>query len=156
MRTILLFFILIVALFTSLPAQFVRPDARFDSLRNALEKWVDTPASPSVSIAVSHNGKVVWHEAFGWQDTAKTKRVSVNTLFPIASITKTMTATAIMQLREQDKLKLSDPVEQYLGHQVLSSHFPLAQRPTILNLLHHTAGMDMYFRNVYLGEQTKL
>ncbi|MBO9611417.1 MAG: serine hydrolase [Dyadobacter sp.] len=96
----------------------------------------------SGNILVADKGKVVYEKSFGHADfsthTPNTKRIS----FPIASISKTFTATGILQLAEQGKLKVNDPVKKYL------SDFPYPQI-TIQHLLSHCSGMPPY--NAYLN-----
>ncbi|MET7257083.1 serine hydrolase domain-containing protein [Dyadobacter fermentans] len=96
----------------------------------------------SGNILVADKGKVVYEESFGYADfptrTPNTKRIS----FPIASISKTFTATGILQLAEQGKLKVSDPVKKYLPG------FPYPQI-TIQHLLSHCSGLPPY--NAYLN-----
>src|SRR5262249_3920672 len=64
-----------------------------------------------------------------------------DTLFRIASITKTFTATAIMQLRDQGKLQLDDPVTKHLPSFAVRPREPGGQPITIRHLLTHVSGL---------------
>lgn len=89
------------------------------------------------NVLITEKGKVIYEKSFGYADFSGNKLNASNTRFPIASITKTFTATAILQLYEKGKLKINDPVEKYLPE------FPY---PTmkIRHLLSHTSGLQPY------------
>lgn len=152
MRLFFLTFLFATSYSNALLGQVILPDQRFDSLRNSLLEWAETASSPALSIAVSHRGEIIWQESLGWQDTARTQRVNTASRMPIASITKPFTATAIMLLVDQGLLKLDDPVSKHLGEDLWTAYSQLSREPTILDLLQHTAGMEMYYRNVYRDE----
>lgn len=91
----------------------------------------------SGNILVAKDGKIVYRGSFGYADFKRHLRNLPNTAFPIASMSKTLTATAILQLAEQGKLAVSDPVFHYL------SGFPYPD-VTIRHLLSHTSGLPPY------------
>lgn len=66
------------------------------------------------SLCLAKDGKIVDFQAYGYIDNAKKVSNAKNTIFNWASITKTLTCTSIMQLRDQGKLNLDDPVVKYL------------------------------------------
>lgn len=147
------FLVLLVLLSTGwLSAQTIVPNHKFDSLRNTITSWVNTDVHPSVSIGVFHRGKTVWLEAFGWKNVAQKEAATVETIYPLASVTKSFTATAVMMLVEQGKIKLDDPIDKYFSDKVIQAAFPIARKVTVRDLLHHTSGLDMYYRNVYHDE----
>src|SRR5687768_761642 len=61
------------------------------------------------NVLIADNGKIVYEKSFGYADFPAGKLNNLNTAFPVASITKTITSTAILQLREKGKLQISDP-----------------------------------------------
>lgn len=69
---------------------------------------------PGMAVAIVAGGETVYAKGFGSTTISGGQPVTPETLFPIASTTKTMTATAILQLVEQDKVNLDDPVRKYL------------------------------------------
>lgn len=89
------------------------------------------------NILVAENGKVVYEHSFGYADFSAKRPNTALSSFPIASITKTITATAILQLKEKGKLQLTDPVTKYLPD------FPYPN-VTITHLLSHTSGVPDY------------
>src|SRR3982751_6384330 len=69
---------------------------------------------PGLAVAVAKDGKVIFNEAFGYANLETKEKLTTNHIFRIASHSKTFTATAIMQLQEQGKLKIDDPLVDYL------------------------------------------
>ena len=89
------------------------------------------------NVLIAENGKIVYEKSFGYADFSSKKLNTKQTTFPIASITKTFTATAILQLFEKGKLNVNDPVSKYL------IDFPYPSI-TIRHLLSHTSGLQPY------------
>lgn len=69
---------------------------------------------PALELAITKDGKTVYHEAMGYADAAKTRPASKQDIRWIFSCTKVMTCIAAMRLVEEAKLSLSDPVSRYL------------------------------------------
>lgn len=86
------------------------------------------------SVLVAEKGKVIYDKSFGYADFADKRLIQTETLFPIASITKTFAATAILQQVEKGKIRLDDPAKKYLPA------FPYPEI-TVRHLLSHTSGM---------------
>ena len=84
------------------------------------------------NILVAENGAVVYEKSFGYADFTSKKPNTQNTAFLIASVTKTMTATAILQLQEKGKLQITDMYAKYFPD------FPYPNM-TIKQLLSHTS-----------------
>lgn len=91
----------------------------------------------SGNVLVAENGKVIFRGSFGYADFKNRLPNQVSTSFPIASISKTLTATAILQLAEQGKLTINDPVSRHLAG------FPYPD-VTIRQLLSHSSGLPPY------------
>lgn len=92
------------------------------------------------NVLIAENGKIIYEKSFGYADFSSKKLNTKQTTFPIASITKTFTATAILQLFEKGKLNISDPVTKYLND------FPYPTL-TIRHLLSHTSGLLRWLEN---------
>ncbi|HWA85211.1 MAG TPA: serine hydrolase domain-containing protein, partial [Opitutus sp.] len=124
---------------------------RLEVAHRALDRYVDDGKYAGYVTFFARNGKVVdWH-AHGWRDIAAKKPMEKDTIVRIYSMSKVITSVAILTLVEQDKLKLSDPVEKYLpelkDRQILVGGTadapqlkPAEGKITILNLLNQTSG----------------
>jgi CubicO group peptidase (beta-lactamase class C family) len=92
---------------------------------------------PGFSIAVVRDGQAVHSAGYGARDPQKNLPATPDTLFGIGSLTKSFVAVAILQLAEQGKLKLDDPVSSYLPLELGLSGRPI----TIRHLLTHSPGV---------------
>src|SRR5438445_9988306 len=90
---------------------------------------------PSISAAAIGNGEIVWQEALGLADVDGEVDATPDTQYRIGSITKTFTATAVMQLRDAGELDLDD---------TLGEHIPGAEhgRLTLRRMLAHVSGLQ--------------
>jgi len=93
------------------------------------------------NVLVAKQGKIVYENAFGWADYPNQSKLTLNSQFELASISKTMTATAILQLMERGKLKLSDSVQRFFPN------FPY-HGVTIRMLLTHRSGLPNYVYSI--------
>ncbi|WP_342118085.1 serine hydrolase domain-containing protein [Pseudoduganella sp. OTU4001] len=92
------------------------------------------------SVLVADQGKVVYHRAFGLANREWNIPHGTDTAFRVASLTKQFTATMIMQLAEQGKLRLDDPIGKY----VPELNADTGKRVTLHQLLNHTSGIVDY------------
>jgi CubicO group peptidase (beta-lactamase class C family) len=105
-----------------------------------LSRAVEEQHIPGLAIGVVQNGKLVYARGFGTMEVGKDDRpVTTQTLFHMASITKTFVATSIMQLWEQGKVDLDAPVRQYVPYFQLRD--ARAAAITVRQMLTHTSGM---------------
>ncbi|MGA8502175.1 MAG: serine hydrolase domain-containing protein [Candidatus Sulfotelmatobacter sp.] len=152
MRTVAYLVILAVGL-VSVSAQEVPPQSPdLSAVRREIQASIAAGRVPGISIAVAKNGKILWQEGFGWADVEKKTRATANTRYYIASVTKTITATAIMQLQERGKLRLDNPVNNYLGSAKLHSPLWDVSDATVRRVLSHTAGLTTFARSCLVGE----
>jgi CubicO group peptidase (beta-lactamase class C family) len=93
---------------------------------------------PGLVACVIKDDSIVWSQGYGFQNKAQRKPASVQSIMGIASVTKLVTATAIMQLVEQGKLSLDEPIERYLPFRIRHPAYPDATI-TVAQLLSHTA-----------------
>src|SRR2546428_10519649 len=95
------------------------------------------------SVVVLRDGRVVAHHEYGFADRALGQRVDERTIFHWASITKTLTAVAVMQLRDRGRLSLDDRVTRYLPELAqMHDTFGAIGDITIRMLLSHSAGFQ--------------
>ncbi len=129
--------------------------ARASRLLDILQAEVAKGRLPGAVALIARNGKVVLHEAIGQRDPASGAAMHKDAIFRIYSMTKPLVSVATMQLVEQGRLFLSDPVARYLPAftKVQVAHMENGQmqlRPpraavTVYDLLRHTAGMTYEF-----------
>ena len=90
--------------------------------------------SPSISASVFRDGEVVWRSAVGLADIGRDEPATTDHAYRIGSITKTFTATVVLQLREEGVLTLDDP---------LRAHVPeVSPGPTVRDALSHLSGLQ--------------
>jgi CubicO group peptidase (beta-lactamase class C family) len=131
------------------------------SLRGAVE----CNDVPGVVALVTDRKGVIYHGAFGVADVSSKRPLTEDSLFRIASMTKPVTALAVMQLVEQGKVNLDDPAEKYLpelkGVKVFVSFDaktgdyqlrPASKPPTVGQALTHTAGFGCPFTSATLRD----
>ena len=83
-------------------------------IHNTLSRFVDSSEIAGCSARIIRNDEVLFEESFGYADIESKLKMSGDTIFPIASMSKVITVAGIMQLYEQGMFKLWDPVSQYL------------------------------------------
>jgi serine beta-lactamase-like protein LACTB len=69
---------------------------------------------PGLSVAVARDGEIVWTEGFGWADVEDGLPVTPRTQFRLGSVSKTLTAAALLLLRERGRIDLDAPVQTYV------------------------------------------
>jgi CubicO group peptidase (beta-lactamase class C family) len=153
MKNILLLLSLLVGRTFAQPV----PDPAFSAERLAridrlLEKYTNENRIAGAVALVLHDGKPVYERAVGWSDKEAGRRMTVNTIFRIASQTKAITSAAVLALVEEGKIGLKEPVGNFIptfrqtyvavkdGAGIIKVP---AKRPiTIQDLLTHTAGIS--------------
>lgn len=96
---------------------------------------------PGLAVGIVHNGKLVYQKGFGYADIKLKTAITPKTCFRVASISKTFTAVAIMQLVEQGKINLDDKVEKYLPWFKAQTKDSNSSNITIRQVLSHTSGI---------------
>lgn len=99
---------------------------------------------PGAAVALIHNGEVVWTQGYGLADKANGIPVTPDTVFQVASISKSVSAWGVMRLVEAGRLNLDAPVEQYLTRWHLPPSESNHDGVTIRRLLSHTAGLSLH------------
>lgn len=110
-------------------------------------KLIDRMAAlhiPGVSVAVIHDGKIEWARGFGVTKIGGPP-VTPDTLFQAASISKPVTAIAVLRLVQAGKLNLDTDVNQYLKTwKIPDNQFTTTKKVTLRELLSHTAGITVH------------
>ncbi len=97
---------------------------------------------PGVIVGLNRDGKSVYRQGFGYRDLEQRRAITANTVMGIASITKSFTCAAIMQLQEAGKLTVHDPVLAYLP-EFRTPAQAYTERMTIHHFMTHTSGLPV-------------
>jgi len=113
------------------------------SFREAFEKYVHDDSIEGASYVVVEHGRAVGWHVIGMADRELGQAVDQRTIFHWGSITKTITAVAVMQLRDSGKISLDDSITKYVPEldRIHSDYGPVSQ-VTLKQLLSHTAGFQ--------------
>jgi uncharacterized protein YbbC (DUF1343 family)/CubicO group peptidase (beta-lactamase class C family) len=160
------FFFLTISLFlgravsgTSQSATAAAKSSDFSSMRMAevdsiIEKAVSDGNIPGAVLLVGHNSAVIYRKAYGERSLEpKREPMTLDTIFDMASLTKVIaTTTAVMQLVEQGKVRLNDPVAKYLPEFAQNDK----QDITVRQLLTHYSGLepDLDLKTTWEGKDT--
>lgn len=107
----------------------------------SLPQSMEAAKIPGAALAVIRNGQIESAEGYGLADIAASREVTTDTLFTIASVSKTVTAAALMTLYEQGKFGLDDDINPYLPFEVRNPDFPDVPI-TFRMLLTHTSSIQ--------------
>ncbi|HEX5581407.1 MAG TPA: serine hydrolase domain-containing protein, partial [Gemmatimonadaceae bacterium] len=129
------------------PARFSDPDrvaklsSAFGPIDSAFRAFATRTHVPGAAWGIIIDGKLAHVGVAGYRDVESRDPVRPNTVFRIASMTKSFTAMAIMRLRDEGKLSLDDPVERYVP-ELAGLDYPTSDAPriTIRHLLTHAEG----------------
>jgi CubicO group peptidase (beta-lactamase class C family) len=135
------------ALAQSVSGSFADPE-RLAKLQRALPEidrlmgeFRETSKVPGIAYGVIVDGRLIHAGTAGLREVPSGAKVDTGTVFRIASMTKSFTAAAILQLRDAGKLSLEDPAERYVP-ELASLRYPTTDSPriTIRHLLSHSTG----------------
>lgn len=97
---------------------------------------------PGASAGIVREGRLAWQAGFGYADLATLRRPDAHTLYRVASISKTFTATAIVHLRDAGRLGLDDPLVRHLPEfAAVRCHHGRVEDVTLRRLLSHRSGL---------------
>lgn len=135
---ILVFCFVVVCLPTGIFAQ--QSEGRFkQQLEPLIKQVVEQANMPGFAIAIVENQKIVYAEGFGVKNLNTGEKVTTQSLFHMASITKPFVATSVMQLWEAGKIDLDAPVKKYLPYfQLKDERYATI---TVRQMLSHISGM---------------
>ena len=133
-----------------------RPTAaiRLHSVDAVVEQAIHDGNIPGAVLLVGHNGRVIYRKAYGNRALEPRREpMTLDTIFDLASLTKVIaTTTAVMQLVEQGKVRLNDPVAKYLPEFAQNGKDDV----TIRQLLTHYSGLapDLDLKSPWEGKET--
>lgn len=119
-----------------------------ESLDGFVEEMMAERQIPGLSLAVIHDRKLIKTQSYGFLNTELKVKTRPSSIFPIASMSKPLTATAIMLLVQEGKVELDAPIGTYLADAP-----DYWQEITVRRLLDHTAGLSesVYAENSWMG-----
>lgn len=124
----------------------------------ALDSYVETQMQalnlPGLALGIVHNDQIAHLKGYGIADPSG-RPVTPQTPFRLASVSKTLTALAVMQLAEDGRIDLDTPVQHYLSWFRLSDE-DASSRITVRHLLYHTSGVPPTtgYDNFYNGDES--
>src|SRR5215217_7940396 len=129
------------------PPQFTDPQrkqklaAALPEIEKLFKGFMDRSQSPGAVFGVVIDGELVWVKGAGVREKTNNSPVTPETVFRIASMTKSFTAMSILKLRDEGKLSLDDPVARYIP-ELATLPYPTSDSPvlTIRHLLTHSEG----------------
>ncbi|MGE5568968.1 MAG: serine hydrolase domain-containing protein [Rhodospirillales bacterium] len=115
------------------------PPAKQHEVRAAISEEMERLRIPGLSAAIALKLRMAWSEGFGQADIENSVPARAHTVYRLASISKPITAVAVMQLAERGKLKLDEAIQTYVPA------FPQKEWPvTVRDLLAHLGGVRHY------------
>ncbi|HEY7471665.1 MAG TPA: serine hydrolase [Gemmatimonadota bacterium] len=126
-----------------LEAQEPAPPPAWGAFVRDFDAYVEAGGIVGASVLVVRDGRVVARRDVGFADRDAGRRVDENTIFHYGSITKTLTAIAVLQLRDRGLLSLDDPVTRWVPElRAVSDPYGSPDAITLHMLLSHTAGLQ--------------
>ncbi len=119
---------------------------RLSRIVPVMREQIEKDMFPGAVTLVARNGKIVHFEATGYLDAAKTKPIQKDSIFRLASMTKPIVTVAAMMLVEQGRMKLNDPITNWLPElkdlkvETPEGDVPLQRPIQVHDLMRHTAG----------------
>lgn len=127
---------------------------RIERISQLSKAYLDDEKVAGIATMVSRNGKIVYAKAFGKKGIDDSRKLEIDDLFRIYSMTKPIVAVAAMQLYEKGEFHLNDPISKYLPElkdlSVMDENGNLTKNNseiTMQQLLTHTAGFSYGFSN---------
>jgi CubicO group peptidase (beta-lactamase class C family) len=145
------------------PARLGFDNARLARLKPWMQRYTDSGRWPGGAVLVARHGKLACFDCAGYADVETKRPWSRDLIARIYSMTKPVTAVAMLMLYEEARVHLDDPVEAYLpefknrhvlipGATSLDQTAPVKTTMTIHHLLTHTSGLSLFTGPGLLGE----
>jgi CubicO group peptidase (beta-lactamase class C family) len=123
-------------------------------LPKEIEQVLKETGIPSISICLLRNDTIAWAHAFGYSNVKLQVPAQPSTIYSTGSCFKFVTATAVMQLVDGGKLKLDDPVNDYLGDQPIKDMSATGNPVTIRHLLSHFSSLRAKHETDVMNSET--
>lgn len=125
-------------------------------LDTQIEKLIYETGIPSVSIALFNSDSVFMSKAYGFSNVAQKIKASPQTIYHTGSTFKTVTATAILQLVDSDKIDLDYPVDNYLEKVSIDISLDCDYQVTLRHLLSHQSGLSGHTEMIGIWDRKEL
>ena len=127
---------------TGIPPVVIRGE---EPISMNIRQWMELYKIPGLSLAVFDNYKIVWSKSYGVRETGNGDPVRLDTIFQAGSISKPVTAMAIMHYVERGKFSLDEDINAKLSSwRVPENEFTNEQKVTLRRLLSHSAGTTVH------------
>jgi CubicO group peptidase (beta-lactamase class C family) len=129
------------------PSEVGMSEQRLAHVGSALRAEIEAGRIPGAVVAIARQGRLIYLESFGFLDAAKKTPMAIDAIFPIASMTKPLTATGALMLVSEGRMFLNDSVSMYLPAigkmQVATANGtePVKRPISLQDLMRHTAGL---------------
>lgn len=117
----------------------MKSQVKMSAFETYAEGLIEKYQIPGTAIGFTHNGEKIYEKGFGYRNIEQKFPVTMDTVFGIASVTKSFTCVAIMQLQELGKLSVHEPVVKYLPE--FSTPTDATEKMTIHHFMTHSAGL---------------
>jgi CubicO group peptidase (beta-lactamase class C family) len=114
-----------------------------------IERLVTEGEIPSMAVAVTRDGEIIWEEGFGLADRENNIPATEHTMYALASISKPITATGLMILAERELVNLDSPINDYLDEVKLQTRVGEVEEATVRRIASHTAGLPLHSQHYY-------
>lgn len=144
------FVLTIFLLLAPLAASAASPSPEAQAMAYLQEVWRSTGA-PGISVAVVQKGRLVFSQGVGFADLDNMVPANGSTVYNIGSISKALAAVAVLQLVEQGKVGLDDPIQKYVPT------FPdKGSTITVRHVMTHTSGIRHYLGTDFGGDDENM
>src|SRR5215510_8826761 len=137
--------VVLLVISASVSAQSLDQNPRVKQALKLMQVWLDAQRDyqqiPGVSAAVVYDQQALWSGGFGFADLARKTPATPSTIYSICSISKLFTSIGVMQLRDEGKLRLDDPVGQHIPWFKIKRSDPQGPEITVEGLLTHASGL---------------
>jgi len=135
---------------------FSQTKINLDSSEIFIENYMKDNHVPGLVASVIKGDKIIWSKAYGYSDIENNIPMSFNSLMNIASISKTITTTAVLQLWEKGLIEFNSDINEYLPISIRNPNFP-DEPITVQQILTHTSSINdgpAYFKSYVCGDPT--
>lgn len=138
MKRLIYFIVLLSAMRNTDGALYCQQRPNFQELDRYINFKMERDHIPGLAVIIVRGDEIAYSKGFGYQNTERRVPMTVRSTFDVASISKLVTAIAVMQLAERGQISLEEPVNKHLPFRIRHPDHPDAEM-TIAQLLGHTA-----------------